>query len=95
LQVKLQATKGNRDGIGALVGVLRAGGPALWRRVHTDGSYLASGDLRVAFGLGEKAEVQGVVVEWPDGSKEKWGKVEVDRVVVLRQGTGSQGAGIR
>jgi hypothetical protein len=88
LQVKLQATKGNRDGIGALVGVLRAGGPPLWRRVHTDGSYLASGDPRVAFGLGERSEVQGVVVEWPDGSKEKWGKVEVDRVVVLRQGTG-------
>jgi len=29
-------------------------------------------------------------VEWPDGSKERWEKVGVDRVVVLKQGTGGK-----
>jgi len=45
---------------------------AAMRRVHTDGNYLAAADIRVHFGLGDGAEVQAVVVEWPDGSKGRW-----------------------
>ena len=35
---------GNRFGLGARVGIERAGKPMLWRRVHTDGSYLSASD---------------------------------------------------
>jgi len=56
--------------------------------VHTDSSYLSASDVRAHFGLGTRASVQGVLVDWPDGSKERWDTVQADKVVVLRQGTG-------
>ena len=31
-----------------------------------------------------------VVVQWPDGDVERWRKPEIDRVLALRRGTGSQ-----
>jgi len=88
LEVRLQGTRCNRDGIGARVGVLRNGVSPLWRRVHTDGSYLSASDIRVHFGLGESSEIQSVVVEWPDGLKELWDRVRGDSLVSLREGTG-------
>lgn len=88
LEVRLEAARGNRFAIGARVAVLRQGQKPLWRRVHTDSSYLSANDVRVHFGLGERPEVQSVVVRWPDGSREAWDKVQPDRLLTLRQGTG-------
>ena len=88
LEVRLQGTRSNRDGIGARVAVLRNGAKPLWRRAHTDGSYLSSSDIRVHFGLGASPEIQAVVVEWPSGLKEKWDNVRGDSFVTLREGTG-------
>jgi len=88
LQVRPEGVRSNRDGIGARISVLLEGQAALLRRAHTDGSYLTAQDLRVHFGLGNRASIDGVRVEWPDGFKETWDKVQVDRVVKLRQGTG-------
>lgn len=89
LEVLLQAAQGNRDAIGARVVLLREGQKPLYRRVHTDGSYLSASDRRVHFGLGDKTAVQDLLVEWPDGSKEKWDHVQAEQLVRLRQGTGS------
>jgi hypothetical protein len=87
LQVRLEQPSGNRFAVGALVGVERAGTPTIWRRVRTDGSYLSASDLRVHFGLGSAAAIQAVVVQWPDGQRERWTNVAVDRVVPLKRGT--------
>ena len=88
LQVKLEGARTNRFGMGARVGVLRQDAKPLWRWAHTDSSYLSSSDIRVHFGLGEKREINGVVVHWPGGLKEKWDSIQPDRIVKLRQGTG-------
>jgi len=88
LQVRLDQPSSNRFAIGSRVGVERAGRPALWRRVRTDGSYLSASDVRAHFGLGSSAEVGAVVVEWPDGGRERWADVKGDRLVTLRRGTG-------
>ena len=88
LEVRLVGTKSNRSGIGARVALLRDGAAPQWRRVHTDSSYLSASDVRVHFGLGERSDVRGLVVQWPDGSSEIWDHVKPDRLVVLRQGTG-------
>ena len=88
LQVRLQGVKSNRFGIGARVGVFRNGQEPLWRRVHTDSSYLSASDVRVHFGLGTRPDVNSVLVGWPDGSQEVWDDVRPDRSVVLRQGSG-------
>ena len=88
LEVRLQGVKSNRDAIGARVAVLRQGQPPLWRRAYSDGSYLSASDVRVHFGLGPAPEAQ-VLVQWPDGSKEKWDRVRADSIVTLRQSTGT------
>ena len=87
LAIRLQGVKCNRDAIGARVAVLREGQKPLWGRTHTDGSYLSASDIRVHFGLGVASEVQ-VLVEWPDGSKEKWDHLRPDSLIKLLQGTG-------
>lgn len=88
LQVRLSQPGGNRFGFGARVGVERQGQPTLWRRVKTDGSYLSASDSRVHFGLGTSPAVGAVVVEWPDGTRERWAGPAADRVVTLTRGTG-------
>ena len=93
VQIRLQQDGGNRDGLGAWIGVERAKQPTLWRRVRTDGSYLSAGDMRAHFGLGSSASVGGVVVRWPDGTRERWSQLDGDRVTTLRRGTGKIEAG--
>ena len=87
LAVRLEAANGNRFAIGAKVEV-RLGGRKLLRRAHTDGSYLSANDVRVHFGLGESAKIERLTVLWPDGRGEEWDRVDTDRIVTIRQGTG-------
>jgi enediyne biosynthesis protein E4 len=91
LTIRLEDAPRNRFGIGARVGVERAGHPTLWRRVRTDGSYLSASDVRAHFGLGASASLDAVVVEWPDGGRERWTGVAGDRLLTLRRGTGRAG----
>jgi hypothetical protein len=94
LQVRLDQRPGNRLGIGAWIGVERSGQPTLWRRVRTDGSYLSASDVRVHLGLGSSSAVAAVVVQWPDGQRERWTGVTPDRLLTLRRGTGRSAAGV-
>jgi enediyne biosynthesis protein E4 len=88
LGVKLEGVKDNRAGYGARVVLLRKEQPTLWRRAHSDGSYLSASDSRVHFGLGASRGVEAVIVEWPNGEKESWANVKADSFVTLRQGSG-------
>jgi hypothetical protein len=72
LAVKLESPRLNRFAIGARVAVIRHNQDVLCRRVHTDSSYLSSSDVRVHFGLGSQPEIEAVLVEWPDRSKERF-----------------------
>jgi hypothetical protein len=89
IEVRLEGVKCNRSALGARVVVLRKGQPPLWRRVHTDGSYLSANDIRVHFGLGPSTSVEAIMVEWPGGDKEVWKNIVVDTMLALHQGTGS------
>ena len=75
LQLRLQQAPANRLAFGAWVGVERAGRPTAWRRVRSDGSYLSASDVRVHVGLGPSAAAPAVVVQWPDGVRERWTNV--------------------
>lgn len=88
LTVQLEGVKDNRNGIGARVAVLLKGKQLIWRRAHTDGSYLSASDNRVHFGLGSATEIEGVIVQWPGGDKELWEIAQVNKLMKLRQGTG-------
>jgi hypothetical protein len=87
LQARLRGVADNRDGIGARVGLVRDGAPTLWRRVHTDGSYLTAGDPRVHFGAAA-TRPRELVVQWPGGMHEAWPLPGTERLLTLTQGTG-------
>ena len=87
LQVRAEDGPTNRFGIGAWVGVERTGQPTLWRRVRTDGSYLSASDTRLHFGLGASAAAVAIVVQWPDGTKQRWTDIKPDAIVTLRRGS--------
>jgi len=90
IDVAPQDSPGNRFGFGARIGVERTGKPTLWRHVHADGSYLAANDPRAHAGLGASPAIDAIVVQWVDGTRERWTKVDADRVVTLKRGTGKQ-----
>jgi hypothetical protein len=80
--------RSGRDMLGARVGVTGGSGATAWRRVRTDGSYASANDPRVLVGLGSSSERPRVEVRWPDGTRETWQAVEVDRWTTLKQGEG-------
>jgi hypothetical protein len=90
--VRLQGVADNAQGVGARVGVMDGDGRITWRRVHTDGSYLASSDPRVHFAQRQAAAPLRFVVEWTRGPAEAWTGVQPDRTrtVTLKQGTGTR-----
>ena len=90
IDISLRDSPGNRFGVGARVGVERAGKPTLWRRVHTDGSYLSASDIRTHVGLGHSSSIGSVLVQWLDGTRERWTNVSPDTLVTLRRGTGQR-----
>src|SRR5436305_10947729 len=84
----LRLVTGKRDAIGARVELRRAGRPTLVRHVHADGSYASASDPRVLFGLGDASDTGEVVVRWPDGRRESFGKLPADAYATLRQESG-------
>lgn len=94
LEVRLRGVTVNRDAYGARVALFRKGRPPLWRRVAADGSYLSANDPRVHFGLGtdaelRSAELESILVIWPNGSKEIWNVPKADSLINLLEGAGT------
>jgi hypothetical protein len=87
LSLKLTGTKSNRNAVGARV-TLRAGGLTQIDEVHGGDSYLSHSDWRLHFGLGLAKLVDEITIRWPTGAVEKLTKVEVDRVVSIKEGKG-------
>ncbi len=89
LRLRLVGSDAPRDGTGAMVALVRADGSTLWRRTHTDGSYLSASDGRVLFGLGGEPAYEAVGVVWPGGQRERWPADGANRELTLVQGEGS------
>ena len=71
LRFRLQGTKSNRDGIGAIVRVTTPDGTQS-RMVKTGSSYLSQSELAVTFGLGRRDKADRVVIEWPSGQTQEF-----------------------
>ena len=87
LMVRAMESLAPRDSIGAEVRV-RAGSRRWVRLVQSGGSYLCSHDPRAHFGLGDISRIDEISVLWPDGGEELFPGGAVDRVVVLKKGSG-------
>jgi hypothetical protein len=87
--LRLLDADGKRDQLGAWVGIHRAGGSTLWRRVRVSGSYGSASDPRLLVGLGDSPEVEKVWVQWPSGRIEEFPGPAVRRYTTLLEGTGT------
>jgi enediyne biosynthesis protein E4 len=84
LQLRLQGTKSNRNGIGAVVRVSSAGGTQQ-QTVHSGSSYCSASDLALTFGLGKDTAVTAVEIQWPSGTHQKLSNVKPDQRVVVQE----------
>jgi hypothetical protein len=85
LGVRLEGTRSNRDGVGAVVRVTVGGTQRI--KVRAGGtSYASVSDPRLLFGLGQAARVDRLEVRWPSGLVTVLGAVAVDRYLTVREG---------
>ena len=88
LRFRATLRESNRDAHGATVSAMIGTG-RIYRSVRPEGSYLASSDPRVHFGLGLQTHARDVAVRWPgETTEEVFGDFAAGQIVELRQGDG-------
>jgi len=78
IRFHLVGTKSNRDAIGATVQIFSAGLQQS-RMVKGGSSYLSQSELPVTFGLGQRDQVERVVIHWPSGRTEEYKNLSAAR----------------
>ena len=84
IEIKLQGTKSNRDGIGALVKVVTKSG-AQYNHMTTSVGYASSSAGPVHFGLGPSASVDLVEIRWPSGIVQQMHDIAADRIITAKE----------
>jgi hypothetical protein len=84
LDVALQGTKSNRDGIGARIKVVTKTGTQ-YNHMTTSVGYASSTDGPVHFGLGADTRAELVEIRWPSGIVQTLKNVAADRVVKVTE----------
>ena len=84
LDIALEGTKSNRDGIGARVKVVTAAG-AQYNHMTTSVGYASSSHGPVHFGLGAEDKAEQVEIRWPSGIVQTLRNVAGDRVLNVRE----------
>jgi enediyne biosynthesis protein E4 len=84
LDVALEGTRSNRDGIGALVKVVTKTGTQ-YNHMTTSVGYASSSDGPVHFGLGQDSIVDTLEIRWPSGVVQRLEHVAGDRVLNVKE----------
>lgn len=84
LELKLQGTKSNRDGIGARIKVV-TGSDLQYNQMSTSAGYASSSAGPIHFGLGTHKSVDLVEIRWPSGIVQTLRNVAGDRIVVVKE----------
>jgi len=87
LRVKLQGTRSNRDGIGAVVRLSNETGNQ-WQMMRSGSSYLSQSELVLTFGIGQKTSASSLQIEWPSGQIDKLAHVAADQTITVEEGRG-------
>ena len=87
LTVRLNGTRSNRSGLGAVVRVESALGRQ-WKAVHSGSSYCSQSDLALTFGLHQDKTVTSVSVEWPSGARQQFKTVSANRLLTIDESRG-------
>lgn len=86
LCVRLNGTKSNRSGLGAIVRVDSALGKQ-WKTVHSGSSYCSQSDFALTFGLAQD-KTANISVEWPSGIKQQFATVPANRLLSIDESRG-------
>ncbi len=87
LSLRLEGTRSNRDGIGAVVRLESASGKQ-WQMVHSGSSYCSQSDLALTFGLGRDNEARVIEIEWPSGVRDRLTNVVANQFLKIGEGKG-------
>ena len=84
IEIALEGTRSNRDGIGARIKVT-AGGFVQYNHMTTAAGYASSSDTPVHFGLGDSAAVDEIEIRWPSGTLQTVKKVAADQILKVKE----------
>ena len=84
LDIALEGTKSNRDGIGTRLKVVTSAG-AQYNHMTTSVGYASSSDGPVHFGLGADKQATLVEIHWPSGIVQTLKQVDADRVLRVKE----------
>ncbi len=84
LEIKLQGTKSNRDGVGARIKVVTASGTQ-YNHMTTACGYASSSAGPVHFGLGKNASAELVEIRWPSGIVQTLKNVAGDQILKVEE----------
>jgi predicted Zn-dependent protease len=88
ITLKLEGTKSNRDGVGAVVTLKSSGNSRIATRFG-GGSFQSAGDPRLHFGLGASDRVESIEIRWPSGRVDRHQDVAGDRGYLVRESDNS------
>jgi hypothetical protein len=84
LDIALQGTRSNRDGIGARIKVVTRSG-VQYNHMTTSVGYASSSDGPVHFGLGADTRAELVEIRWPSGTVQQLQNVAADQVITAKE----------
>jgi hypothetical protein len=84
LDIALEGTRSNRDGIGARIKVVTKS-RTQYNHMTTSVGYASSSDGPVHFGLGDDARALSIEIHWPSGIVQTLRDVAADRVVAVKE----------
>ncbi len=84
LELALEGTRSNRDGIGARIRIV-AGGQAQFNHVTTACGYASSSAGPVHFGLGQAQKVDEIEIRWPSGTVQVIKDAGVDQILHIKE----------
>jgi hypothetical protein len=86
LEIDLEGTRSNRDGIGAIVRV-SAGGKTQMRLQDGGIHHRGQNHARLHIGLGAQTRADKITVHWPSGAVQELAGQEADRIVRIQEPT--------
>jgi hypothetical protein len=84
LRLRLEGTKSNRDGFGAVVRVT-AGGETQSQMLRSGSSYLSQSERVLTLGLGSRMQADAVEIRWPSGQVDRLTNVNAGGIIVVKE----------
>ena len=85
LRIKLDGTRSNRDGIGAVVTV-RAGSDKQSQMLRSGSGYLSASELVLTFGLAQHSAADEIEIKWPSGQVDHLASIPAGQTIVVKEG---------